>query len=33
LPGRPCPSCGTTIEKIRTGQTSSFVCPRCQPLD
>jgi len=33
LPGRPCPSCGTTIEKIRTGQNSSFVCPRCQPLD
>jgi len=32
-PGRPCPSCGTSIEKIRTGQTSSFVCPKCQPLD
>ena len=32
MPGRPCPSCGSEIEKIRTGQTSSFICPRCQPL-
>jgi formamidopyrimidine-DNA glycosylase len=30
--GRPCPACGATIEKIRTGSTSSFVCPSCQPL-
>jgi len=29
--GRPCPECGTTIEKIKTGSTSSFVCPSCQP--
>lgn len=29
--GKPCPECGTTIEKIRTGSTSSFVCPSCQP--
>ena len=28
--GKPCPECGTTIEKIRTGSTSSFVCPFCQ---
>lgn len=31
--GEPCPACGTAIEKIKTGSTSSFVCPRCQPLD
>lgn len=31
--GKPCPACGTTIEKIKTGSTSSFVCPRCQPLE
>jgi len=28
----PCPVCGTTIEKIKTGSTSSFICPQCQPL-
>lgn len=27
-----CPRCGTAIEKIKTGSTSSFICPRCQPL-
>ena len=31
--GSPCPQCGTTIEKIRTGSTSSFICPLCQPID
>ena len=31
-PGKPCPSCGATIEKIKTGSTISFVCPNCQPL-
>jgi formamidopyrimidine-DNA glycosylase len=31
--GQPCPTCGTTIEKIKTGSTSSFICPTCQPLD
>jgi len=30
--GRPCPACGALIEKIKTGSTSSFICPRCQPL-
>ncbi|HEX9913927.1 MAG TPA: DNA-formamidopyrimidine glycosylase family protein [Candidatus Bathyarchaeia archaeon] len=30
--GEPCPVCGTAIEKIRMGSTSSYVCPRCQPL-
>jgi formamidopyrimidine-DNA glycosylase len=28
--GKPCPSCGTIIEKIKTGSTSSFICPECQ---
>lgn len=31
--GSPCPTCGSIIEKIRTGSTSSFICPSCQPLD
>lgn len=30
--GKPCPECGTTVEKIRTGSTSSFICPQCQAL-
>lgn len=30
--GKPCPNCGAPIEKIRTGGTSSFICPECQPL-
>ena len=30
--GKPCPACGTTIEKIKTGSTSSYICPKCQPL-
>jgi len=32
-PGKPCPTCHTTIQKIKTGSTSSFVCPNCQPLN
>ena len=31
--GQPCPTCGAPIEKIKTGSTSSFICPRCQPLE
>lgn len=27
-----CPTCGAKIKKIKTGSTSSFICPRCQPL-
>ena len=27
----PCPQCGTPIQKIKTGSTSSFICPCCQP--
>jgi formamidopyrimidine-DNA glycosylase len=29
--GKPCPVCKTPIEKIKTGSTSGFVCPTCQP--
>ena len=28
--GEPCPRCGTAIAKIKTGGTSSFICPSCQ---
>jgi len=31
-PGKPCPVCQTIIQKIKTGSTSSFICPKCQPL-
>jgi formamidopyrimidine-DNA glycosylase len=31
--GQPCPVCKTTIIKIKTGSTSSFICPDCQPID
>jgi formamidopyrimidine-DNA glycosylase len=30
--GQPCPSCGGTILKIKTGSTSSYICEKCQPL-
>jgi formamidopyrimidine-DNA glycosylase len=30
---KPCPVCSTPIEKIKTGSTTSFVCPQCQPFD
>jgi formamidopyrimidine-DNA glycosylase len=29
--GQPCPVCQTPILKIKTGGTSSFICPSCQP--
>ncbi len=29
---KPCPECGTLIEKIKTGSTASFLCPHCQLL-
>lgn len=31
-PGRPCPKCGTVIEKIKTGSTSTYICPSCQKV-
>jgi formamidopyrimidine-DNA glycosylase len=30
--GQPCPECGTKIEKVRTGSTSSYICPKCQQI-
>jgi len=30
--GKACPTCGATIQKIKTGATSSFICPDCQVL-
>ena len=27
---QPCPTCSTPIQKIRTGGTHSFICPKCQ---
>jgi formamidopyrimidine-DNA glycosylase len=30
--GKPCPRCKTPIEKIKTGGTSSYICPKCQAL-
>jgi formamidopyrimidine-DNA glycosylase len=30
--GQPCPQCGTPVEKVKTGSTAGFVCPRCQPV-
>lgn len=29
---QPCPNCGTPIQKLKTGSTSGFICPSCQPL-
>jgi formamidopyrimidine-DNA glycosylase len=31
--GKPCPRCGTPIEKIVVGQRGTHFCPFCQPLD
>lgn len=30
--GEPCPTCGTAVEKIKTGSTHTHICPSCQPL-
>ncbi|MBX5328027.1 MAG: DNA-formamidopyrimidine glycosylase family protein [Candidatus Bathyarchaeota archaeon] len=29
---KSCPLCKTTIEKIKTGSTSSYICPKCQQI-
>lgn len=29
---RPCPRCGTPIQRIRVSQRSTHFCPQCQPL-
>jgi formamidopyrimidine-DNA glycosylase len=31
--GVPCPACGTSVVKIKTGSTSTFICPGCQALN
>ena len=28
--GQPCPVCAASIEKIKTGGATSFICPHCQ---
>jgi len=28
--GKPCPTCKTPIQKIRTGTTATYICPKCQ---
>lgn len=30
--GKPCPRCGTAIEKIRVAGRGTHLCPRCQPI-
>lgn len=30
--GEPCRTCGTAVEKIKTGSTSTHICPSCQPM-
>lgn len=30
--GKPCPVCGISVEKIKTGSTSGFICPECQKV-
>jgi len=31
--GEHCPNCDEIIQKIKTGSTSSYICPNCQPFD
>jgi len=30
--GQPCPACGEPIVSIKTGSTSTFICPACQQV-
>jgi len=30
--GQPCRTCGAPIEKIKTGSTASYICPKCQRM-
>ena len=32
-PEKPCPVCGSATETVRVGNTASYICPHCQPLD
>jgi formamidopyrimidine-DNA glycosylase len=31
--GKPCPRCGTTVVKVKTGSTAGYICPSCQPRE
>lgn len=31
--GKPCPTCGTAIQKIKTGTTATYICPKCQKFE
>ncbi len=31
--GQPCPNCGTAVVKLKTGSTSTHICPSCQALE
>jgi formamidopyrimidine-DNA glycosylase len=31
--GKPCPTCGTRIEKFTVGQRGTHICPKCQMLE
>ena len=31
--GKPCPVCGTEIQKLTVGQRGTHVCPKCQVLE
>ncbi|MBU1049456.1 Fpg/Nei family DNA glycosylase [Candidatus Bipolaricaulota bacterium] len=30
--GKPCPTCAAEILKVKTGSTTSYICPKCQVL-
>lgn len=30
--GKSCPTCGTGIIKLKTGSTTSYICPNCQKI-
>ncbi len=31
--GKPCPVCGTVIQKFTVGQRGTHICPKCQVLE
>jgi formamidopyrimidine-DNA glycosylase len=31
--GKPCPTCGSIIEKFNVGQRGTHICPKCQQLE
>jgi formamidopyrimidine-DNA glycosylase len=33
LTGKPCPVCGTPVERIKVAQRSTHFCPHCQPRE